>query len=121
MCRGADWQEELQLALEDWRYVFGSDFDNCEVLGSSQFPNQFPVNWASQGHDLREQVFSEQGLWLVGDGMKPEGLMMVEGVAASAESVVRQILGDHNTTPWQVSWFAVFTRWIKTWVGKLYS
>jgi hypothetical protein len=30
---------------------------------------------------------------MVGDGVKPEGLMMVEGVAASAESVVRQILG----------------------------
>ena len=90
---GADWLEERQLALDDWRYLFGREFDNCDVLGSSHFPAQFPVNWASQGYDLREQVFAEQGLWMVGDGLKPEGLMMVEGVAANAESVVRQILG----------------------------
>jgi len=30
---------------------------------------------------------------MVGDGLKPEGLMMVEGVATNAESIVRQILG----------------------------
>jgi phytoene dehydrogenase-like protein len=91
--QGDDWLEERQLAMEDWHYLFGNDFDNCEVLGSSHFPALFPVNWASQGYDLREQVFTEQGLWMVGDGLKPEGLMMVEGVAANAESVVRQILG----------------------------
>jgi len=89
---GADWLEERRLALEDWTYLFGSDFDNCEILGSSHFPERFPVNWASQGYDLREQVFAQHGLWMVGDGMKPEGLMMVEGVGANAESVVRQIL-----------------------------
>ncbi len=92
----ANWLEERQLAMEDWRYLFGSDFENCEVLGSSHFPARFPVNWASQGNDLRKQVFAEQGLWMVGDGMKPEGLIMVEGVAANAESVVRQILGEEN-------------------------
>jgi phytoene dehydrogenase-like protein len=89
---GADWRHERRLALEDWRALFGDDFDNCEVLGSSHFPARFPVNWASQGFDLREQLFAERGLWMVGDGLKPQGLMMVEGVAASAESVVRQIL-----------------------------
>jgi len=117
--QGADWLEERQLAMEDWRYLFGSDFDNCEVLGSSHFPARFPVNWASQGHDLRDQVFAEQGIWMVGDGMKPEGLMMVEGVGANAESVVRQILGVENTSPWEISQFKVWSRWIQKWVRDL--
>ena len=111
--------EERQLALKDWRYLFGSDFDNCEVLGSSYFPARFPVNWASQGHDLRDQIFAERGLWMVGDGMKPEGLMMVEGVAASAESVVRQILGINNTTPWEVSQLRVWARMFQKWGRSL--
>ncbi|MFN2110506.1 MAG: phytoene desaturase family protein [Anaerolineae bacterium] len=116
---GADWLEERRLALEDWRYLFGKDFDNCEVLGSSHFPERFPVNWASQGYDLREQIFAEQGLWMVGDGMKPEGLMMVEGVAANAESVVRRILGIDNTSPWEISQFKVLSGWIQKWVNGL--
>ena len=116
--QGADWLEERQLALEDWSYLFGRDFDNCEVLGSSHFPARFPVNWASQGYDLREQIFSEQGLWMVGDGMKLEGLMMVEGVGANAESVARQIQGIENTSPWEVSRFKVLSKLIQSWVAN---
>ncbi|MEJ2448728.1 MAG: hypothetical protein P8Y37_12425 [Anaerolineales bacterium] len=104
---GADWRSEFQLALEDWRQLFGSDFENCEILGSSQFPASFPVNWASQGRDLREQLYADQGLWMVGDGMKPAGLMMAEGAAASAESAVRGILGDQRKAPWEHSLLAV--------------
>ena len=111
--QGTDWQEEYQLAIEDWHYVFGNDFYNCQVLGCSHFPAQFPVNWASQGYDLRDQVFSKQGLWLVGDSMKPKGLMMVEGVGANAEMVVRQILGEEDQAPWEITEFAILSRWIK--------
>ena len=57
--RGADWLQERQLALQALRYLFGSDFDHCRVLKSSHFPARFPVNWASQGHDLREQIFAD--------------------------------------------------------------
>lgn len=90
---GANWQAERDLGLADWKYLFGSAFDDCHVVGVSHFPARFPVNWAAQGHDVRTQPFAHYGLWMVGDGMKPPGLMMVEGVAASAERVVRQILG----------------------------
>ncbi len=110
MNQGADWREERQLALEDWRHLFGTDFEDCEVLGSSNFPARFPVNWASQGYDLKEQVFAGEGVWMVGDGLKPSGLMMVEGVAASAETVVRQILGDINITPWEIPQILVWSR-----------
>jgi len=94
---GSNLQEEIALALEDWQHVFGSDFMNCEVIGASQFPERFPVNWAVQGSDLRSQPFSDLGFWLAGDGNKPPGLMMVEGVAASAEIVSDLILSqDHQ-------------------------
>ncbi|MFN2218784.1 MAG: FAD-dependent oxidoreductase [Anaerolineae bacterium] len=117
--QGADWRQERQLALEDWKTLFGSDFDRCEVLGSSHFPARFPVNWASQGTDSHEQIYAEQGLWMVGDGIKPEGLMMVEGVGASAESAVRQILGVENTSPWQISRFKIWSRRIQGWARGL--
>jgi phytoene dehydrogenase-like protein len=89
---GADWQAERDLGLADWKYLFGSAFDDCQVVGVSHFPARFPVNWAAQGHDTRTQPFARHGLWMVGDGMKPPGLMMVEGVAAGAELTVQQIL-----------------------------
>lgn len=95
---GADWQAERDTGLADWRYLFGRAFDDCQVVGVSHFPARFPVNWATQGLDLREQPFAENGLWMVGDGMKPPGLMMVEGVAASAEGVVREILARVKRT-----------------------
>jgi hypothetical protein len=116
--QGEDWRSCRQLALQDLKYLFGSDFDNCEVLGSSHFPARFPVNWASQGTDLRTHIFAEQGLWMVGDGMKPEGLMMVEGVGASAESTVRQILGARNRSPWQVSRLNIWSRRAKGWIKE---
>jgi phytoene dehydrogenase-like protein len=94
---GADWQAERDLGLADWKYLFGAAFDDCKVVGVSQFPARFPVNWAAQGHDLRQQPFADSGLWMVGDGMKPPGLMMVEGVAASAEQVVAEILKPHRS------------------------
>jgi phytoene dehydrogenase-like protein len=94
---GADWQTERDIALEDWRYLFGAAFDDCEVVGASQFPARFPVNWAAQGHDLRAQPFADAGLWIVGDAIKPPGHMMVEGVAAGTEQVIDHILRLHRT------------------------
>jgi phytoene dehydrogenase-like protein len=116
---GANWRQERQWALEDWRYLFGADLNECEVVGSSFFPARFPVNWASQGHDVRDQPFAKQGLWMVGDGTKPPGLMMVEGVGASAESVVRQILGAHNTSPWRVSPWSAWWERVQSWAKRL--
>ena len=49
---------------------------------------------------------------MVGDGMKPEGLMMVKGVGANTESVVRQILGVKNTSPWQIPRYKIWSRHI---------
>jgi hypothetical protein len=114
---GANWQQELELALRDWHYVFGKAFESCTVLGCSQFSERFPVNWAVQGSDLREQPFARHGLWLVGDGTKPMGLMMVEGVAASAERAANQILGISNTTPWVPTKIEE----VRTWTKRIYN
>lgn len=110
---GANWQAERALAFNDWRSLFGPDFDDCVVVGCSQFNQNFPVNWAVQGSDVRCQPFSDQGVWLVGDGAKPAGLMMVEGVAASAECVSHQILGLSNPSPWVPSKKQEIITWMK--------
>jgi phytoene dehydrogenase-like protein len=110
---GADWQHEQALALHDWRDIFGAQFEACTILGVSQFCERFPVNWAVQGCDLRHQPFASQGLWLVGDGMKPMGLMMIEGVAASAESTANQILGLPDLTPWMPTKNEEIHTWMK--------
>jgi phytoene dehydrogenase-like protein len=89
---GSNWQEEKKLALQDWQDLFGEAFLRCTVIGVSIFPERFPVNWAAQGCDLRSQPFGRHGIWLSGDGMKPLGFIMVEGVAASAEAVSETIL-----------------------------
>lgn len=91
---GADWRAEYALGLQDWRYVFGDKFDACSVLGCANFNQDWPVNWAVQGLDERTQPMAHNGIWMVGDGFKPAGYMMVEGVAKNAEEVVSAILGS---------------------------
>jgi phytoene dehydrogenase-like protein len=93
---GANLLAERAMAVEDWRTIFGEDFEGCEVIGVSQFPAHYPVNWAVQGADIRSQPYAKHGFWLAGDAFKPEGLMMVEGVAASAEQVAREILANQD-------------------------
>ena len=90
---GADWRAEYALGLQDWRHVFGDRFDACTVLGCANFNQDWPVNWAVQGLDERTQALAHNGIWMVGDGFKPAGYMMVEGVAKNALDVVAAILG----------------------------
>ncbi len=86
---------EKRLALEDLRHVFGEDFEQCEVVAASAFRRQWSVNRAIQGVDV--PVTSHvNGLYLVGDGCRPAGMMMVEGVA---ESVREMIVAYGQRTP----------------------
>jgi phytoene dehydrogenase-like protein len=81
--RSEDLTLERDLAIADLRDVFGADYDrHCRVVRTSAFRAAWPVNQARQGHDLRNQEPLE-GLLMVGDGYKPKGHMMAEGVAAS--------------------------------------
>lgn len=87
----SDIAAERSRALADLRYVFGSDFDRyCSVVRSSAFRQAWPVNRLVQGGDLRNQQ-PIPGLLMVGDGYKPSGYMMVEGVAASVRNVASNL------------------------------
>jgi phytoene dehydrogenase-like protein len=68
--------------LRDLRRIFGSVLDRCEVLSAAGFRGEWPVNRAAQGQDILAAP-SVAGLQWVGDGHKPAGYIMVEGVAES--------------------------------------
>ena len=79
-------ESEKQLALSDLHSLFGETFDkHCRVLTMSMYRGEWPVNRIVQGADVAPET-SVQGLYLVGDAVKPSGYLMVEGVAQSVNS-----------------------------------
>ncbi len=78
-----DIEHERALALADLRMLFGSAFDeHCQILTMGTYRGEWPVNRSVQGEDVQPQL-AYQGLYLVGDAVKPVGYLMVEGVAQS--------------------------------------
>ena len=78
-----DLEEEKALALDDLHSMFGEAFDkHCRVLTMSAYRGEWPVNRVVQGEDVAS-LTAIQGLYLVGDAVKPSGYLMVEGVAQS--------------------------------------
>jgi len=76
-------EEEKALALADLRMLFGEAFDlHCRILTMSAYRGEWPVNRLAQGEDVRSET-AMQGLFMVGDAVKPPGYLMVEGVAQS--------------------------------------
>jgi len=76
-------EEERALALADLRMLFGETFDkHCRVLTMGTYRGEWPVNRIAQGEDMQAQTAIE-GLYMVGDAVKPAGYLMVEGVAQS--------------------------------------
>jgi phytoene dehydrogenase-like protein len=76
-------EEERALALADLRLLFGEAFDkHCRVLTMGTYRGEWPVNRIAQGEDMQAQTAIE-GLYMVGDAVKPPGYLMVEGVAQS--------------------------------------
>jgi phytoene dehydrogenase-like protein len=76
-------EQEKELALADLRLLFGETFEkHCRVLTISAYRGEWPVNRIAQGADITPES-SLQGLYLVGDAVKPPGYLMVEGVAQS--------------------------------------
>ncbi len=74
---------EKELALADLRMMFGETFEkHCRVLTMSAYRGEWPVNRIAQGEDVMPETAIE-GLFLVGDAVKPPGYLMVEGVAQS--------------------------------------
>ena len=76
-------EEEKALALADLRMMFGETFEkHSRVLTMSAYRGEWPVNRVTQGDDVAP-ITAVQGLYLVGDAVKPTGYLMVEGVAQS--------------------------------------
>ena len=81
-------EEERELALADLRLLFGEAFEaHCRVLTMGTYRGEWPVNRIAQGKDVLPQLFL-QGLYLVGDAVKPSGYLMVEGVAQSVNRFI---------------------------------
>ncbi|WP_126596628.1 phytoene desaturase family protein [Dictyobacter aurantiacus] len=79
-------EEERALALADLRSMFGETFDqHCQVLTMGTYRGEWPVNRVVQGEDVQSRLQVE-GLYLVGDAVKPSGYLMVEGVAQSVNN-----------------------------------
>jgi phytoene dehydrogenase-like protein len=76
-------EEEKALALADLHMMFGETFEqHCRVLTMGAYRGEWPVNRLAQGEDVPAAT-AVQGLYLVGDAVKPTGYLMVEGVAQS--------------------------------------
>ena len=91
--QGTNVEQEKALALADLRLLFGEAFDrHCRVLTMSAYRGEWPVNRIAQGEDLTPRT-SMQGLYLVGDAVKPAGYLMVEGVAQSVNTFL-DLLND---------------------------
>ena len=79
-------EEEKALALADLRMLFGEAFEkHCRILTMSAYRGEWPVNRVAQGEDLTPRT-NVEGLYLVGDAVKPPGYLMVEGVAQSVNT-----------------------------------
>lgn len=89
--QSANIAEEKALALQDLHTLFGEAFArHCRVLTMSAYRGEWPVNRRVQGHDVAP-ADSVQGLYLVGDAVKPSGYLMVEGVAQGVNQLLDQL------------------------------
>lgn len=84
-------KEEIQLGIRDLEKTIPDFKKNCRILAIQVFKGNWPVNHARQGQDA-SQTTPINGLYLVGDGAKPSGFIMAEGVVESARRVVERIL-----------------------------
>jgi hypothetical protein len=90
-------EEERALALADLRMLIGEAFDtHCRVLTTSMYRGEWPVNRIVQGEDTAPET-AIQGLYLVGDAVKPSGYLMVEGVAQSVNRLLDLLEADAHT------------------------
>lgn len=86
-----DTKQEIQIGVKDLTEIISSFKKKCRILAVQVFKGDWPVNHARQGQDM-PQITPIKGLYLVGDGVKPSGFIMAEGVVESARRVVEQIV-----------------------------
>ncbi len=88
LMRSDDVNVEREAARADLRRLFGERFgESITILTMSQYRGEWPVNRSVQGADVSPQTTLD-GLYLVGDAVKPSGYLMVEGVAQSVNALL---------------------------------
>jgi phytoene dehydrogenase-like protein len=75
-------KSDIDSGIEDLELILGPQFETEDILSIGTFHDNWPVNRAIQGNDVGAKT-PVDGLYLVGDGCKPLGYMMAEGVAES--------------------------------------
>jgi len=94
LAEGADVKREIELGLRDLRELFPEFKKYCRVLAVQVYRNSWPVNRAASGVHLPPATPVE-GLYLVGDAVKPEGWMETDGIAAGVEEALRHIKASY--------------------------
>ena len=81
-------KREVEKGISDLEQILGPDFEYEDIISIGIFKDKWPVNRAKQGDDVG---FSTpiKGLYLVGDGCKPIGSPMAEGVASSVDILLK--------------------------------
>ncbi len=88
LLRSDDVNAERAAARADLVRLFGDDFGTkVRILTMSQYRGEWPVNRAAQGAD-GGPLTEVDGLYMVGDAVKPSGYLMVEGVAQSVNALL---------------------------------
>ncbi len=83
-------KKEIDLGIEDLYDLF-PDFDkHCEVLMVQTYRNGWPVNRSASGRHV-DPKSPVEGLYYVGDSIKPRGWIETEGVAAGVEMVLDEL------------------------------
>jgi phytoene dehydrogenase-like protein len=85
-----DAKEEIELGLSDLRELFPDFDEHCEVLLVQTFKKGWPVNRSRSGESV-SPISGVDGLYFVGDGVKPEGWIETEGVAAGVKQAIDEI------------------------------
>lgn len=87
----SDIETEIQIGKTDLKETIPNFKANCRIIAIQIFKGNWPVNHAHQGQDAT-QLTPIKGLYLVGDGAKPSGFVMAEGVVEGAKRVVKHVL-----------------------------
>ena len=88
--RSENIKKEIKLGMEDLHDIFPGFERHCELLMTQTFEGKWPVNRAISGQHLDPET-PIQGLYNVGDAIKPEGWMETEGIAKGVELMVSRI------------------------------
>ncbi len=90
------YRQQLKKAREELLTTYPQLDKWGEEISIQTHDQNWPVNWVRQDIHLKPRINDVENLWLVGDGFKPSGLIMSEGIAAVAKKVVKQIYAFLN-------------------------